>query len=66
MAASLTKPLLQDWYLKRWKYSRRGVGPDVYADWVIGFVEAFLTSSNPQFDQDVTVLEPIQKVGRLS
>lgn len=42
MTASLIKPLLQDWYLKRWKYSRRGIGPDAYADWVIDFVEAFL------------------------
>lgn len=42
MAASLIKPLLQDWYLKRWKYRRRDVSPDSYADWVIGFVEAFL------------------------
>lgn len=42
MTASLIKPLLQDWYLKRWKYSRRDVGPDAYAQWVIDFVEAFL------------------------
>ena len=28
MTASLIKPLLQDWYLKRWKYSRRGISPD--------------------------------------
>lgn len=43
MTASLIKPLLQDWYLKRWKYSRRGVGPDAYAAWVIDFVEAFVS-----------------------
>ncbi len=42
MTASLIKPLLQDWYLKRWKYSRRGIGPDAYAEWIIDFVEAFL------------------------
>lgn len=40
--ASLIKPLLQDWYLKRWKYRRRGIDPDDYADWVIRFVEAFV------------------------
>ncbi len=45
MTASLVKPLLQDWYLKRWKYSRRGIGPDAYAEWVIAFVEAFLHPS---------------------
>jgi TetR/AcrR family transcriptional regulator, cholesterol catabolism regulator len=42
MTASLIKPLLQDWYLKRWKYNRRGIGPEVYAEWVINFVDAFL------------------------
>ena len=45
MTASLIKPLLQDWYLKRWKYGRRNIGPDDYAEWVIGFVEAFLEPS---------------------
>ena len=38
--ASLIKPLLQDWYLKPWKYRRRQIAPDTYAVWVIGFVEA--------------------------
>ena len=42
MTASLIKPLLQDWYLKRWKYRRREVDPDSYADRVIHFVEATL------------------------
>jgi TetR/AcrR family transcriptional regulator, cholesterol catabolism regulator len=43
MTASLVKPLLQDWYLKRWKYRRRGIDPDSYADWVVRFVEMFLS-----------------------
>lgn len=47
MTASLIKPLLQDWYLKRWKYSRRNIGPDDYADHVIDFAEAFLKPSQP-------------------
>jgi AcrR family transcriptional regulator len=47
MTASLVKPLLQDWYLKRWKYRRRGVGPDSYADWVVRFVDAFLDPAGP-------------------
>jgi len=42
VTASLVKPLLQDWYLKRWKHRRRGIDPDSYADWVVRFVEAFL------------------------
>jgi AcrR family transcriptional regulator len=45
MTASLVKPLLQDWYLKCWKYQRRGTDPDSYADWVVRFVEAFLAPS---------------------
>lgn len=47
MIASLVKPLLQDWYLKRWKYRRRGIDPDDYADWVIGFVEAAASVPHP-------------------
>lgn len=42
MIAALTKPLLQDWYLKRWKYRRRNINPDAYAGWVIHFLEAVL------------------------
>ena len=42
MTASLIKPLLQDWYLKRWKYRGNKVAPDDYAAWVIRFVEAFI------------------------
>jgi TetR/AcrR family transcriptional regulator, cholesterol catabolism regulator len=42
MTAALIKPLLQDWYLKRWKYRRNNVSPDDYAAWVIRFVEAFI------------------------
>lgn len=45
MTASLVKPLLQDWYLKRWKYRRRKIGPDSYADSVIRFVEAASASA---------------------
>lgn len=48
MTASLVKPLLQDWYLKRWKYRRRGIGPDRYADAVVRFVEAASASPVPR------------------
>ncbi|WP_252925206.1 TetR family transcriptional regulator [Aliihoeflea sp. 40Bstr573] len=37
-AAALIKPLLQDWYVKRPKYARRGVNADVYAAGVADFV----------------------------
>lgn len=40
MTATLIKPLLQDWYVKRAKYKRRGVGPDRFAQSLIAFVES--------------------------
>lgn len=42
LMASVIKPMLQDWYLKRWKYSRRKVSVDEYADFIIRFVETFV------------------------
>ncbi len=42
LMASVIKPMLQDWYLKRWKYSRRKVSVDEYAVFVINFVEKFV------------------------
>ncbi|CAO0823860.1 TetR/AcrR family transcriptional regulator [Desulfarculales bacterium] len=35
MAAALIKAILQDWYLKRWKYAQRRVSVDCYADLVV-------------------------------
>jgi len=40
MTAALIKPLLQDWYVKRAKYHRRGITPEHYAKSVTEFVEA--------------------------
>jgi TetR/AcrR family transcriptional regulator, cholesterol catabolism regulator len=40
MTAALIKPLLQDWYVKRAKYHRRGITPERYARSVVDFVEA--------------------------
>jgi AcrR family transcriptional regulator len=39
LAAALVKPLLQDWYVKRAKYRKRGIGIDAYIEGVTGFVE---------------------------
>jgi TetR/AcrR family transcriptional regulator, cholesterol catabolism regulator len=39
LTASLVKPLLQDWYVKRGKYRRRGVSPEQYVEAVTAFVE---------------------------
>ncbi len=40
LTASVIKAMLQDWYLKRWKYTRRQVSVDDYAGFVIDFVES--------------------------
>ncbi|TAL31381.1 MAG: TetR/AcrR family transcriptional regulator [Spirochaetes bacterium] len=42
MTASLIKSILQDWYLKRWKYRTRKVSAEDYAAFVTGFVESYL------------------------
>ena len=44
LTASMIKAMQQDWYLKRWKYAKRKVTVDQYADFVIEFVEAFITA----------------------
>lgn len=44
MTAALIKPLLQDWYLKRWKYRARGITSDAYIAALLGFIEEGLAS----------------------
>lgn len=41
MTASMIKAMQQDWYLKRWKYARRKVSVDRYAEYVLEIVESF-------------------------
>lgn len=36
--AGLIKPMLQDWYVKRWKHKKRGTQPETYAQHIIDFV----------------------------
>ncbi len=38
LSAAAIKALLQDWYVKRWKFSRRGVSVDRYADFILDCV----------------------------
>jgi AcrR family transcriptional regulator len=45
LTASVIKSMLQDWYLKRWKYAKRNITVDRYAGFVIEFVEAFTTTA---------------------
>lgn len=44
LSAALIKPLLQDWYVKRAKYRRRGTTIDDYIAAVTGFAERALTA----------------------
>jgi AcrR family transcriptional regulator len=46
LTASLIKPLLQDWYVKRAKYRKRGTSIDGYIDGVGNFVGAALSSGS--------------------
>lgn len=42
LVAAVIKAILQDWYLKRWKYRSRKISVDDYADFVIDTAEAIL------------------------
>ena len=42
LTAAMIKALLQDWYLKRWKHSRREITLDAYAGFVVEVVESYL------------------------
>ncbi|MCC5809969.1 MAG: TetR/AcrR family transcriptional regulator [Ectothiorhodospiraceae bacterium] len=42
LTAALIKPLLQDWYLKRWKYRQRDIDVERYTSTVLDFVEAYV------------------------
>lgn len=42
LSASVIKAMLQDWYLKRWKYNRRGVSVDRYAEFIISVIDTGL------------------------
>jgi AcrR family transcriptional regulator len=44
LTAALIKPLLQDWYVKRSKYRRRGVSPEQYVEAVTAFVECAISN----------------------
>ena len=43
LVAALIKAVLQDWYLKRWKYKRKGITVEGYARFVVDFVLSRMT-----------------------
>ncbi|MEQ1955013.1 TetR/AcrR family transcriptional regulator [Mesorhizobium sp. CN2-181] len=48
LASAIIKPMLQDWYVKRSKYRKRGTSVDVYIDAVSCFVICSLDCSFPE------------------
>jgi len=42
LTAGMIKALLQDWYLKKWKYGRRNVQVEEYAGFLVEVVESYL------------------------
>ena len=47
LTASVIKAMLQDWYLKRGKYAKRRIPVEKYAQFVLQFIEAFITDILP-------------------
>jgi len=47
LTASLIKPLLQDWYVKRAKYRKRGTSIEAYIAAVTAFIEKAVTAKAP-------------------
>lgn len=41
LTTALIKSMLNDWYLKRWKYAKLNVSVDAFADYLLDAVEAF-------------------------
>lgn len=42
LMGAVIKAMLQDWYLKRWKYARRKISVEKYADFLVDLVESYL------------------------
>ncbi len=42
LMGSVIKAMMQDWYLKQWKYTQRHIPVDEYAQFVIDVVESFI------------------------
>jgi hypothetical protein len=45
LTAAVIKAMLQDWYLKRWKYRGRKVTVEDYGQFLMDFVESHLLPS---------------------
>ena len=50
LLAAAIKALLQDWYLKRWKYGRREIDVDAYADFVLSVIGTYAAPTDTAGD----------------
>ena len=41
LTAAMIKAMLNDWYLRRWKYARRNTSVDQYGEYLLDFVESY-------------------------
>jgi TetR/AcrR family transcriptional regulator, cholesterol catabolism regulator len=42
LTGSVIKAMMQDWYLKKWKYKQRDVSVEIYAQFIIDVTESFI------------------------
>ena len=47
LLAAVIKAMVQDWYVKRWKYAKRNVSVDHYARFLVEFVAAYCLAREP-------------------
>lgn len=47
LLAAVIKAMVQDWYVKRWKYAKRNVSVDHYARFLVEFVAAYCLARDP-------------------
>jgi hypothetical protein len=52
LSAAVLKAMLQDWYLKPWKYQRRSVSVEDYARFLIGMMDHFLRKPEDNHGSD--------------
>ncbi len=53
LTTALIKSMLNDWYLKRWKYAKMKVVVDVYAEQVLDFIESYCLVTKSEETQAV-------------
>jgi AcrR family transcriptional regulator len=46
LTGSLVKAMMQDWYLKQWKYMQRRISVETYAEFVVGMVNSFILAAS--------------------